>query len=128
MIPVRRIMRANALSCLGFGALFAAIPGAVAGFLAVEPAPEAVLRGLGLVLIVNGTHLAVAAGRTRLSRAEILWFTAGDAAWVLATLGLIGAGIWIDRPAGIAAALAVGAIVAGFAVAQGRALRAPALR
>jgi len=118
MPSLRHVLAANAASCFSFGAVFALLPDTVARFLAVEPAPELLVRGLGLVLILNGAHLAIAHRRTAPRRMEILYFCLGDIAWVVTTLGLIAAELWITSTPGIAAALGVAVLVGLFAALQ----------
>lgn len=113
-----KILNANAASCLGFGALFAVFSGPVAGFLG-DP-PVWLVTVLGAVLIVNGVHLLWAARRGP-RRVELLYFALGDAGWVAGTTVLIASGTWITTGAGIAAAVAVAAVVGAFAVLQWKA-------
>jgi hypothetical protein len=115
---ITNVLRANAASCLAFGALFLALPGPVAGFLGSPPVW--LVAVLGAVLLLNGAHLLWAATRGP-GRVELLYFALGDAAWVAGTLALIASGTWIKTGAGIAAALAVAAPVGIFAVLQWRA-------
>ena len=98
------LLRLNALSCLGFGAMFLLAPDRVAAFLGAVP--PWFLRALGAGLLGNGLHLVAAARRSPRGW-EIRWFSAGDAAWVALTLGILAAGAWITTPAGQAAAAAV---------------------
>ncbi len=118
------ILRANAASCLLFGTLFVLRPAGTAHFLSAAAAPSWMILVLGAVLIGNGLHLLWAATRSKPLRWEVLYFTGGGLAWVLITLVLIMAGIWVTTPAGIAAALGVAIIVGGFALAQIAALDA----
>ncbi|WP_397541418.1 hypothetical protein [Roseovarius salis] len=97
------VLRLNALSCLAFGLIFVAAPDAVAGFLGAAPAWVVLLLGIGLLGNALLLWMAVR-GRRRPRRKEILFFCAGDLAWVAATLVLTGAGIWITTSAGEAAA------------------------
>lgn len=110
------LLRLNAASCLGFGLVFVAVPEAVAGFLGAAPPGAVLLIGAGLV--ANGIHLAIAARRPRPSRAEVIWFSAGDMAWWLMSLGLIASGTWVTSPGGIAATAVVAAAVAGLGLGQ----------
>jgi len=110
------ILRLNAASCLGFGTLFTILPGEVA--LTLGTAPPGVVFGLGLLLLANGIHLALASLRSRPIHTEILWFSFGDMAWWLASLALIAAGFWITTPHGVALALLVAACVAAMGGAQ----------
>ena len=115
---ITNVLRANATSCLVFGALFLALPAPVAGFLGSPPVW--LVAALGAVLLVNGAHLLWAAKRGP-GRVELLYFALGDAAWVAGTLALIASGTWITTGAGIAAALAVAAPVGVFALLQWKA-------
>jgi len=117
------VLRLNALSCLGFGGLFALFPAAVAGFLG--SAPPLLIMVLGAALLGNGALLWLSARAGRQPRRhEVLFFCAGDLGWVAATVALIGAGVWISAPAGQAAALAVAAAVGAMGLAQWKALPA----
>lgn len=118
MPSLNTILRANAASCLLFGSLFVLRPTETAHFLSAAAAPTWVILVLGVVLIGNGLHLLWAAMGSQPKRWEVLYFTGGDLAWVLITLVLIMAGLWVTTPAGIAAALGVALIVGGFALAQ----------
>ena len=109
MEKLRLVLRANAASCIGFGALFVAAPAATASFLGDGPALLFQIIGAGLVL--NGLHLIVASLRAELVRREVQYFSVGDFLWGAGTLALLAAGAVIQTPAGIAAALAVGAVV-----------------
>lgn len=110
------VLRLNAASCVSFGGLFLILPGAIGEVLGSMP-PKA-LAGVGLVLLINGAHLLRASMRARLVPAEIVWFSLGDLAWWLATLGLIAAGTWITTFVGIALALVVALGVAGLGCVQ----------
>jgi len=116
MISLAYVLRLNAASCLSFGALFVAVPSAVASALGnVSPTVIAVL---GAVLLVNAAHLLLASARTRPFQAEILWFSIGDMAWWLTTLILIAAGVWITTPVGVVLALLVALLVAALGLGQ----------
>jgi len=115
------VLRLNALSCLGFGALFLLVPGAVA---AVPGTPPVWLVGaLGAGLIGNGALLwmSVRGGRVP-RRMEVLFFVTGDALWVVATLALVSTGLWIVTVLGQALTLAVAAMVGALGFAQWRRL------
>jgi len=116
MTSLRFVLRLNAASCLGFGALFVIVPDAVAGMLGT--APPVVVFGLGIMLLANAGHLALASMRARPHPAEVTWFALGDMAWWLASMGLIAAGVWVTSAPGIALALLVAAGVAGLGTAQ----------
>ena len=117
---ITNVLRANAVSCLGFGALFVAASGPVAGFLGTPP-PWAV-AALGAVLLLNGAHLLTAARRGA-RQGELLYFALGDGGWVAGTLLLVLTGTWITTTAGTLAALIVAVPVGVFGVLQWRATR-----
>lgn len=121
MASINTILRLNAASCIGFGAMFIALPGTVAAFLASPPAPSWLIAALGAVLVVNGIHLLHSARRDPPASGLLLYFSLGDAAWVAGTLLLIVLGLWINSPLGIAAALAVAAGVGAMGWLQYRA-------
>jgi hypothetical protein len=113
------LLRLNALSCVGFGALFLLAPGRVAAFLGAMP--PGLLVALGLALLANGIHLRAAAMRPPRNW-EIRWFSLGDAAWVALTLAVLAAGGWITTPAGQATAAAVAVGVGALGALQWQAL------
>jgi hypothetical protein len=118
MDSLRFLIRANAASCFLFGGLFLAAPTSTANFLGDPPAPAWLIGLIGLGLVVNAAHLVGASRRRALWPAEILYFSAGDLAWVLATIGLLLAELWITTPAGWIASLLVAALVGGFGTGQ----------
>jgi len=123
MISLTAILRMNAASCIGFGGLFLAIPGAVAAFLGAPPAPEILIQVLGGLLVLNGVHLLHTSYRAVPPGLLVLYFSLGDFLWVLATAVLIASGTWITSQAGIAAAVVVAASVGALGMAQVMALR-----
>jgi len=108
---LRKIMIANALSCLAFGALFAAGAGRVASFLGSPP--EWLIFVLGIGLLINGVHLIIAGRKPSLGQAEVIYFALGDFAWVGLTAVLLVLGIWITAPWAVAVASLV-ALWVGF--------------
>lgn len=111
--------RLNALSCIGFGAVFFFAPDAVAAFLG-GLAPD-ILRWIGIGLWINGLHLALASLRQAMRRGEVIYFVLGDAAWVLGSLVLVLPGVGlIHNPWAIAATLAVALIVGTLGALQAR--------
>ncbi len=116
MTSLAFVLRLNAASCFGFGALFIAIPNAVSTVLG-NASPFA-LVALGALLLVNGVHLLLASMRTRPLTAEILWFSLGDLAWWLITMTLIAADVWITTPLGMVIALLVALCVTALGLAQ----------
>lgn len=115
---LNRVMIANALSCLGFGALFVAFSAPVAGFLG-DP-PVLILRLLGLGLIFNGVHLIWVARQDRPKRRDVLYFATSDALWVAGTAVLLLGGFWITTNIGMALAVLVAVWVGGCGVLQWR--------
>jgi len=112
MHRLRLFLRLNGASCLAFGLLFVLTPASVAAFLAERStAPPAVITVLGVGLILNGMALFLTAHARAPSRFAVRFFSIGDLLWVVATLVLIVAGLWIDRMAGLLAALAVAIFV-----------------
>ncbi|MDG2002649.1 MAG: hypothetical protein P8J20_04890 [Novosphingobium sp.] len=111
-------MRLNALSCIGFGALFALLPNPVAAFLSDTPVPAHLLLGLGVVLVLNGLHILWAARQLDRARKWRIYFSLGDFAWVGGTAALIVAELWITTTPGVVAAIAVAAVVGFFGVRQ----------
>ena len=122
MEALRMVLRLNALSCLVFGVIFLIWPGSVASFLGTAPPLLFTVLGIGLTL--NGAHLILASSRKELKSWEVRYFAAGDFLWAVASLVLIAMGWVVTTPAGIAAALVVGAGVAGLGAIQLRFLRA----
>ncbi|NBC96888.1 MAG: hypothetical protein GVY27_11100 [Deinococcus-Thermus bacterium] len=113
------ILRVNAVSCLGFGGLFLAVPGRVSAFLGATPVWLIVALGLGL--LANAAHLQWAARRQPRDW-EVRYFSLGDAAWVALTLAVLAAGAWVTSPAGQSAAAAVAVGVGALGALQWQAL------
>lgn len=118
---IATLLRANAASCLIFGALFVSAAGITADFLG-DP-PVWLLRLLGAGLMLNGIALLIPAQWHTVPRVIVLAFSAGDAVWVVASLTLIGAGVWITAPAGIVTALLVAGFVGGVGWLQWQTVR-----
>jgi len=116
MKPLNLLLRLNAASCLGFGALFVLQPEAVAAFLGAAPA--LLVSIIGAVLIFNGLHLVLASLRKRVITLEIWYFSFGDLAWVTLTIWFLALGLFITTPAGAAAALIVAAGVGALGLLQ----------
>ena len=121
MPALKTVMRLNALSCLGFGLLFVVMPAVVADFLG--DGPHWLILTMGIVLIVNGIHLLLVSMNTSPARPLVLYFSAGDAAWVVLTLVLIATGFVVSTPAGVVTALVVAVMVGGFGLMQYLAVR-----
>jgi hypothetical protein len=111
-----RVLRLNAMSCLGFGVLFAIAPNQVGQWLGTVPAIWLQVIGAGLVL--NCIHLLAAAGRRHPLVPEIVWFSAGDLLWWLASVGSVAAGWGITTTRGILATLGVATFVASLGIVQ----------
>ena len=119
MLSLKNVMRVNAISCIAFGSLFALQPSLVANFLGgTPPAPSLYLVVLGVVLISNGFHL-LWASRIALPRKElIVYFSAGDFIWIIASIGLMASGIWITTTGGVIVTSAIALMVGLFGVLQ----------
>jgi hypothetical protein len=115
LASLSHILRVNAASCLAFGVLFLSVPEAVAAFLGRVPVWAVVPVGLGL--IANGGHLLIAS-RRRPCRTEVLWFSAGDLLWWLASVLLVAFPWWVTTTRGQIAALSVASGVAFLGLAQ----------
>jgi len=119
MLSLHNVMRANAMSCMVFGGVFALLPGQVAVFLGgASPAPRVYILALGVMLIINGIHLVWASRRARPKKQLILYFSLGDFLWVIASGGLMLLGVWITSPAGVIATSAVAVMVGLFGILQ----------
>ncbi len=120
---LRLVLMLNGASCVLFGLLFLFASSSVAAFLADRtPAPAAIILLLGAGLLVNGLALWIFARSRSPNRFAVRVFSLGDLLWVLATLVLIGSGVWIDREPGVLAALAVAVFVGTVGWLQWRAI------
>jgi len=106
----------NAVSCLAFGLLFALFLEPVRVLLGSVPA--GLLQVIGILLIVNGVHLAFASARERLRQFEVLYFSAGDILWFIGCVALVGANVYITTGVGQMAAIVVALGVLGLGLAQ----------
>jgi len=123
MSRLRSVLLLNGASCVIFGLLFSLAPASVATFLAdTGVAPEALIVALGVGLLINGLALFATARASMPNRRMVMFFSGGDALWVIGTLVLVATGTWIDRIPGIAAALSVALVVGAFGWLQWRAL------
>lgn len=113
----KAVLRTNSITCLGFGALFVALPSAVQNF--VGDPPRWLIPVIGLALIINGAHLIWASLRST-PAFELRYFAAGDLLWVLATAVMITSGVWINTASGVAVATSVALMVGAFGVLQWR--------
>ena len=114
---LRRVLRANALVTGGCGALMLAAGGPLADVLDVE---RVVVTAIGAFFLVLGVDVAVLAGRSPAAMvATGRLLAVADAGWSAGTVAVVAAGL-LPLP-GALLALAVGAVTAGFAVAEHRA-------
>ncbi len=119
MITLSNIMRANAISCIGFGIVFFLLPEQIQSFLSInKPAPTLVFIVLGIALFVNGLHLIWASLQEKPSRLLVIYFCIGDYLWVIGSFYLLLTGLWITTPKGIAATLLVSIMVGTFGLLQ----------
>ncbi|MBJ7539125.1 hypothetical protein [Marinomonas transparens] len=119
MLNLKNIMRANAVSCLVFGVLFTLQANLVATFLGGElAAPPLYLLILGILLVVNGLHLVWASRIPLPKKHLILYFSVGDCLWVIASVALMLAEVWITTIGGILTTSAVAILVGVFGVLQ----------
>lgn len=116
MASLRRTLLLNGLSCLVFGAAFLIWPGEIGAFLGSVPA--FVLMAIGAGLLVNGLHLMIVARAREIRSAQVLWFSAGDLLWWLASLALIVSQLWITTDLGVLLTWVVALGVAGFGLTQ----------
>jgi hypothetical protein len=127
MDVLRTALRANAASCLLFGALFALMPAPVAHFLGVSSVIA--IAVVGAALLVNGAHLLIASWRRQIRPIEVYYFSTGDLLWVTLTLALVASESLLTTSISIVASLGVAAFVGSVGVLQLWALsteRAPA--
>lgn len=117
---LKKTIRFNALSCLGFGLAFALIPQPIATFL--DGVPLNILRLAGIGLVLNGMHLMIASlRRSGIGRIELGYFILGDSLWVMGSLVLITfVPQAINSPLAIASTLVVAVLVGSFAILQTR--------
>jgi hypothetical protein len=112
-------MKANAISCIGFGIVFFCLPEEVLNFLSTnKQAPETVLTIIGIALFFHGIHLIWASFKLMPSKLLVLYFSIGDYIWVISTSYLLLIGLWITTPMGIAITLLVSIIVGSFGLLQ----------
>ncbi len=116
MTSLKATLLINATSCLVFGALFLIAPALVSEYLG--EVPNLAVQILGIVLIVNSVHLSFAAQRPSPYKLEIIWFSLGDFAWWLLTLGLIATGHWITTSNGVIVAAIIATGVAYLGILQ----------
>jgi len=120
---LKKVLGANALSCLMFGVIFTFWSTSSVVFISGENSLDLLIRVVGILLILNGLHLISALVRKRLHKYEVLYFSAGDGLWVLGTVILIGMGWLITTPQGIVSAILVAIMVGIFGLLQFKAFR-----
>ncbi len=119
MVTLPNVLRMNASTCLGFGALFSAVPDSVAYFLSsTSPAPSLVVFILGLGLISQSIHLFWASFQTHISKGLIVYFSVGDFAWALASLAIMLMGLWVNSALGMLCTSLVALMVSILGVMQ----------
>jgi hypothetical protein len=106
---LKRVLRANAASCVLFGSLFA-FAGPAAAKLVGSP-PILLLQLLGAGLLINAAMLVWTSLRAQPDRVSILTFALGDAIWVVATALMLIAGLWITTASGVIWAVGVAVFV-----------------
>jgi hypothetical protein len=112
-------MKANAVSCIGFGIVLFFLPEVVINFLSTSnQAPKVVTSVLGFALFFNGLHLIWASFKLMPSKLLVLYFSVGDFIWVISTSYLLLTGLWITTSKGIAVTLVVSLMVGFFGLLQ----------
>lgn len=113
---LKLVLKANAVSCALFGALFFFAGPAIAAFIGTPPV--LLLQVLGLGLMVNAAALTWASLCTQPNRKLVLLFAIGDGIWVLATIVLVTTGLWISTTNGVLWAAGIAAFVGACGVLQ----------
>ena len=116
MKMLKTTMMLNAGSCIIFGLIFVLASSSVNSFIGNQYAWLTPL--VGAVLIVNGVHLFWASQRVKPVCMEILYFIAGDLAWVIASIIFVTFGVVVTTASGMFSALVIALAVGGFAVFQ----------
>ncbi len=106
---LKAVLILNALSCAIFGSLFCLKTKEVITF--IGNPPYLFIQILGAGLIVNAILLILTALQKEPKRKDVIFFSLGDAAWVLFTVVLIIAGLWIKNSEAIFGSLVVAAFV-----------------
>lgn len=122
---LRRVLLADAAVGVVAGLLMAGAAGLLAGLLGL---PEALLRGVGLVLLPYGALLAFLATRAQLAPAAVWAVIALNALWVIDSLGLLLSGWVAPNMLGYAVVLLQAVAVGVFAELEFVGLRRSALR
>ncbi|AXI48512.1 hypothetical protein C1J03_22450 [Sulfitobacter sp. SK012] len=106
---LKLVLRANAVSCAFFGALFAFAGPATANF--TGNPPVLLVQVLGAGLLINALMLVWKSLSADPDRLSILAFALGDAIWVVATALLLITGVWITTAGGIIWAVGIATFV-----------------
>ncbi len=106
---LNNVLRVNALSCASFGLIFILFAQAVAKTIGTPP--TLLVQCVGAVLIANAVLLFWSSKQEKPNTPLIMFFIAGDVMWVLASLALISAGLWITTALGIAFTIIVALFV-----------------
>ena len=117
MTDLKTVLTLNASSCLIFGLIFAFAGNHVDAFIGNELSAW-LTPAIGVVLVFNGLHLIFSSRRSKALCPEILYFVAGDIAWVIGTITLISLGLMITSIQGIVASLVIALMVGSFAILQ----------
>lgn len=86
---LRRVLWADAMSCLGCGLLQLAAPGALASWLGLPPALS---LGTGTFLLVYGAFVGFLATRDPVPRPVVWLLVAGNLGWALGCVALLASG------------------------------------
>lgn len=116
--PLRIALLANALFASATGSLIVIAPATVADLLGIAYHP--LLTAIGVGLVAFALDLAHQATRPRIATWRAAYATALDLAWVAGTVVVLAAHHQSFTTTGIAIIAAVGAVVLGFAIWQGR--------
>lgn len=106
---LKAVLILNALSCAIFGAIFCLKTEGVVNF--IGNPPHFFIQILGVGLIINAILLLFTAVQAKPKRRDVIYFSLGDAAWVVFTGVLIIGGIWINNSEAIYWSLAVASFV-----------------
>lgn len=119
MVTLKRVLRANAASCIIFALIFLLKPTEVATFLSGDaPAQAVLLQILGVILMLNGVHLLWASVQELPGKLLVLYFSIGDFVWVFASISLVVSKLWITNVPGITATMVVATLVGTLGVLQ----------
>jgi len=106
---LKSVLIINAFSCAIFGALFFFKSEDMANFIGTPPALFVQILGAGL--FINALLLIYTSFQSAPKRADVLFFSIGDAAWVVFTVLLLIGNIWINNSEAIYWSLAVALFV-----------------